>query len=217
MIPLSRAGTARLPYVLRCAAVALALTLLSGCLVDATLDADGSGTMTVKYRLTTAAQLESSKRRMQSGSVKLLSAKVEPDKWATYQLKVSDVTKLNSTEFFSKAKFALTGDKDVKTLSIKYANPDASEMPADMINYFGREVSFTLHCPGPVVDSNGTSVEGNTVTWKYTTKEFSTIQEKEYHVTYKLAPGAANAGAAGSESPASAAATPVASTPAAAK
>ena len=202
---------------LRCAVALLGLLVLSGCLIDATLDANGAGTVTIKYRLTTAAQLESSKKRMQSASVKLVNANVQPDKWATYELKFDDITKLNTIDFFSKAKFALTGDKDVKTLSIKYANPDASEMPADMINYFGREVSFTLHCPGPVVDSNGTSVEGNTVTWKYTTKEFSTIQEKEYHVTYKLAPGAANAGAAGSESPASAAATPVASTPAAAK
>ena len=182
----------RLQVMLCRTLAAMALCVLAGCFIDGTLDAKGGGTMTVKYRLTTAAQLESSKRRMQSGAVKLVSASVAPDKWATFELKFDDVTKLNSIDFFSKAKFALTGDKDTKTLIVKYANADASEMPEDMITYFGREVSLTLHCPGPVVDSNGTSVAGTTVAWKYSMKDFSTIQQKEFRVTYKLDASAAN-------------------------
>jgi len=185
----SRASRLR-GFAYRAGAV-LALFVLAGCFIDATVDANGGGTMTVKYRLTTAAQLESSKRRMQSGAVKVVSATVSPDKWATFQLQFDDITKLGTIDFFSKAKFSLTGDKEKKTLTVKYNNPDASQMPEDMITYFGGAVSFTLHCPGPVVDSNGTDVSGTTVTWKYPMKEFSTIQEKEFRVTYKLEPGAA--------------------------
>jgi len=139
----------------------------------------------------------------------LLSAKVEPDKWATYQLKFSDVTKLNSTEFFSKAKFALSGEGDTKTLTVKYANADAAEMPADMIAYFGREVVFTAHLPGPVTDTNATTTEGNTVTWKYDMKEFLLAKALEFHATYKVAAGT------GSEAPKAAAPAAEGGTPAA--
>jgi hypothetical protein len=179
----------------RCAVLFLVLCGLSGCLMDANLDANGGGTMTIKYRLTNASQLEASKKRMQSSAVKVVTAQVDPAKWATFVIKFDDITKLSTTEFFSRATFRLTDENGVKTLNVKYLNPDAAEMPDDMIAYFGKDVTLSVHVPGPIVESNATTTEGNAATWKYTMKDFSSPKEVALSVRYKVEPGAAGAGA----------------------
>src|ERR1044071_3877778 len=84
------------------------IVLLSGCFMDTVIDAKGAGTMIVKFRLTTEAQLESNRRRFESASVKVTSATVDKDKWATYQLKFDDITKLNTVPHFQSTTVKLT-------------------------------------------------------------------------------------------------------------
>jgi len=184
----SQSGAAR-----RCAlaCAALALTLLSGCLMDATLNATGGGTMTVKYRLTNASQMNAAKKRMQSSAVKLVSAQIDPAKWATFVIKFDDITKLSSTEFFAKTTIRTGEEGGIRTFEAIYVNPDAVEMPEDMVAYFGREVTVKIEFPGPVVDSNATTTEGNRATWSYSMKDISTPQPVTVKARYKL--GAADA------------------------
>jgi hypothetical protein len=174
---------------LRCAVFAAAVSTLAGCLMDANLDPNGGGTMTVKYRLTTAAQLESAKTRLRSPKVELVSAQVDADKWATFQIKFDDVTKLSTTDFFSRVTFRVNDENGVRTLNAQYLNPGASELPDEMVAYLGPEVSVAIHFPGPVVDSNATSVDGNTATWKYQMKPFTGMHQIDVHASYKSSAG----------------------------
>jgi len=178
-----------LAHPVRCAVLVAALCTLAGCLMDGTLDAHGGGTMTIKYRLTTAAQLDSAKRRLKSPAVELVSAQVDADKWATFQIKFDDVTKLTTTDFFSHVTFRLSAENDVHTLSAQYLNPSATGLPDEMVAYLGPEASIAIHFPGPVVDSNATTVDGNTATWKYKMKAFTSMQQIDVHASYKSPPG----------------------------
>src|SRR5262245_35083180 len=82
-------------------AAALLACVMAGCLMDGALEPNGSGTLTIKLRMTNPAQLGPSKKQMQSNFVKLLSAEGDADKWATYRLQFDDVTKLSTIKFFS--------------------------------------------------------------------------------------------------------------------
>jgi len=166
----------------------LALSALAGCLMDGTLDDKGGGTLVIKYRLSSEAQFTSAKRRMQSAQVKLTDAKVDPDKWATFNLKFDDVTKLSSIEFFNHTVFTLSNDEGgTKTLSAKFTNPNPTRLPDEMIKYFGGEASITIHLPGTVVKSNAMKTEGNTVKWTYPFGDFTSAPEISVTVTYKPA------------------------------
>jgi hypothetical protein len=177
----------------------LGLAVVSGCLMDTNLDATGGGTMTVKYRLTNASQLNAAKKRMQSSAVKLVSAQIDPAKWATFAIKFADITKLSTTEYFTRATFSVSEENGIHTLKVTYVNPDAVELPEDMAAYFGRDVTIAIQFPGPIVDSNATKTEGNRATWNYTLKDISTPQPLIVQARYKVGPvqDAAGQGAAG--------------------
>jgi hypothetical protein len=181
----------------------IGLSLLAGCLVDATLDAKGGGTLTLKYRLTTEAQLQSAKKRLMSPDVVLVSAEVDAAKWATFELKFDDITKLSTTEFFNKTTFSLTRDTDGTTLTVKIANANPSVLPADMVEYFGNDVVITMHFPGTVVDSNATATDGTTATWKYRLKEFTNMRQIDLHARYQGPPGGESPPAGADQRPAS--------------
>lgn len=176
-----------------------ATTLLGGCLYDATLDANGGGTMTVKYRLTSKAQFRSSKRRMESPQVRLTDSSIDDEKWATFVLAFDDVTKLPTAEFFSRATVSLIDDADgTTTLTVKFANEDPVKLLDELIEYFGNEVTVTVHLPGEIVKSNGSEQSGTTEKWSYTLREFTESPEISMSVTYKKsAGGAAKSAAAG--------------------
>lgn len=193
-------------HLLRCVPLCLALCLLAGCLLDTSLDAKGGGTMTIKYRLTNEVQLESAKKRLESPRVKLVSAEVAPDKWATFQIQFDDVKALSTVEFFKNATFALAEDGMVRKLEAKFTNKNPSELPDEMVAYLGKDMTFVLHLPGKVVDSNATETAGNTVTWRYELKKFTAMPVVEMRVTYELAQPAGT--------PASAPSTPAPSKPA---
>ncbi len=104
--------------------------------------------MTIKYRLTNEVQLESAKKRLESPRVKLVSAEVAPDKWATFQIQFDDVKALSTVEFFKNATFALAEDGMVRKLEAKFTNKNPSELPDEMVAYLGKDMTFVLHLPG---------------------------------------------------------------------
>lgn len=168
------------------AAALLAMAALSGCLLESTIDQNGGGTMKVKYRLAAAEQFDGAKRRIESPQVTLVSASIDADKWATFEIKFADVTKLSTTQFFEKAKFSLADDEGgTKTLTVKYVNPSHAKLPDPLITYFGNEVTITVTLPGEVVKSNATKTTGKTVQWTNTLEAFGDLAELTLSVTYK--------------------------------
>ncbi len=183
----------------RVAAWALAglLVLLAGCELDGRLDASGAGTLTIRYRLMHATQLETQKKRLQSDRVTVLSAEVTPDKWATFRIAFPDVGALSGTEFFQKTQFSLTEDGPRRHFTAVYANPDHDPLPEDLVAYYGGQMTMTLRVPGRLVTSNAPRATDDAATWTFGIQDFADRPRVEFTATYELA-----AGAAGSESPA---------------
>jgi len=173
--------------LIRCLPLCLAFCLLAGCLLDATLNPAGGGTMTIRYRLTNQAQLESAKKRVQSPRVKLVSAEVDAAKWATFKIQFDDVEALSTIEFFENTTFSLAKDGRVRKLEVKFVNKNPSELPDEMAAYMGKTFTVSLHLPGKILDSNATKTEGNTATWSYELKKFTVLPRTEVRVTYDLA------------------------------
>lgn len=186
-------------------AVALPLVvLLSGCFMDTVIDAKGAGTMVVKLRLTTEAQLEPNRKRFESAYVKVTSTTVDKDKWATYELKFDDITKLNTVAHFQNITVTLTdAEGGARALSIKNVNKNPNKMPEEMIAYFGKEVRFSVTVPGDVVSTNATTTTGKTVAWIYALNDFTNAPELTLNVTFKAPKdGGKSADAAGAADPA---------------
>lgn len=159
---------------------------LAGCLIDGTLEKDGGGTLTVKLRLMSVDQLPDAKKQMQSPQVELLSATLDDEKWATFNLKFADVTKLSTTQFFNRATFTLTDDEGgTKTLGIKCVNTNRAPLIKEMADYFGNQVTYIIHLPGEVVKSNAMQTDGKTVKWNYTSTELGEKPAYTLSVTFK--------------------------------
>ena len=210
-------------HAIRPVIILLAILGLSGCFIRGTIDAKGAGTMTVKYRLTTEAQLEPNKKRFDSQYVKVTSATVDKDKWATYELKFDDITKLPTTAFFHTTTFNLADGPDgTKVLTIKHVNKTPNKLPDEMVAYFGKEAQLSMTVPGPIVQSNATSTADKTATWTYPMNDFTNAPELNLSVTFKVpkegeqveaGKGALNATPANAEAKESKPATATGSTP----
>jgi len=89
--------------------------------------ASGGAAFTVRYRLVSVANFEPSKARMQSADVRLTSATMAPDKWATFELATADVRKLSSAPSFASVTVALTDEPDgTRTLAVSEPASTAS-------------------------------------------------------------------------------------------
>lgn len=175
------------------------LIVVSGCFMDTVLDDKGAGTMKIKIRLTTEAQLEPNRKRFESEHVKVTKATVEKDKWATYELKFDDVTKLNTVQHFTNMTVTLAdGEGGTKALAIKNVNKNPNKMPEEMVAYFGKEVRLTITVPGEIVATNASSKAEKTATWTYALNDFTNAPELNLTISYKLAKAAAPAGAGAS-------------------
>jgi hypothetical protein len=168
-------------------ALVLVLSALAGCLLQGTLDKDGSATLMLKYRLTKEEQFADAKKRMQGPNSTLVNATFDAEKWATFELKLADVTKLNTVPFFERTKVSLSDDEaeKTKTLSIKYVNPNHSALSNEMVEYFGNTVTIKITLPGEIVKSNATKTEGQTAIWTWGLNEFGTKPEVDFSVSFK--------------------------------
>jgi hypothetical protein len=170
-------------------ATLLCLVVFPGCLVSGKINAAGAGTVTIRSRLTTPNQLDATAKQMVSTSVRLVSAKADADKWATFELAFDDVSKLSTTEVFENATFTLSdGEGGLKTFSVRYANKKPARLSDELLNYYGREATFRIELPGEVVDSNATSVDGQTAAWTYPLEKLTSGPILELQATFRTVP-----------------------------
>jgi hypothetical protein len=173
------------------------IMLLSGCFLDTVIDSKGAGTMVVKIRLTGEAQLEPNKKRFESSSVKVTSATLDKDKWATYTLQFDDITKLNTVATFQNTTVKLTDTEGAaKTLTVKHVNNTTNKLPEEMVAYFGNQVRLSLTVPGEIITTNATSKADKTATWTYPLNDFTMSPEINLNVTFKAGDGGTPAQAA---------------------
>jgi hypothetical protein len=170
-----------------------ALLTLSGCVVEGKLDASGGARLSVRYRLVSVANFDQSKARMQSPDVRLASASMTPDKWATFDLELADVRKLSTAPTFASTTVALTEEADgSRTLAVTVTSSGA-ELPAPYVKYLGDEFRLSIGLPGDVVRSNATTVAGRTATWVVPLA--GKHEPPSFSVTFKPAPASSTPGA----------------------
>jgi hypothetical protein len=170
--------------------VFLSLLLLvgaSGCVVDGTLDAAGGGTLTMRYRLVSIANLDHMKGRLASPDVTLTQASMTPDKQATFGLAFRNVRALSTAPAFASAQVALADDADgLRTLVVTLPKQPGT-LPAPYAAYLGGELRVTLAMPGEIVRSNATSVNGRSATWTRSIDELQQQPAITFSVTFRPA------------------------------
>lgn len=168
------------------------VVMISGCLVESTLDAKGGGVMTLTYPVAKQEDFAGLQKQLQSAAVKLTSSQFidQGEKsQGVFKLQFDDVTKLSTTQFFSdltvtRADGEKKGTK-VVTGKVKHTNPN--KLPDKVVEVFGKETKIVVTLPGTVVDSNGKASGGNTVTWTWGVREFYEMPEVVMTVTYQEA------------------------------
>ena len=162
--------------------------LLTGCIFDATIDAKGAGTMTIKYRLAGEAQFDSVRKLMESPEVTVTEASIDKDNWGTFQLKFADVTKLSTAKFFKGTTITLADAGDgTKTLAAKIVNKNPGKLSDPLVEFYGKEMRVSLTLPGEVVKSNATTTKDTTVTWSWPLNDFCNAPETALSATFKVA------------------------------
>jgi hypothetical protein len=159
----------------------------SGCVVDGTLDASGGGTLTMRYRLVSVANLEHMKARLASPDVTLTQASMTPDKQATFGLTFRDVRALSTVPAFTATHVTLADEADgLRTLTVTLPEQPGT-LPAPYIAYLGGELRVTFTMPGDIVRSNATSVDGRSATWVRKIDELQRQPASTFSVTFRPA------------------------------
>jgi hypothetical protein len=169
------------------AAVAVAMTLaVSGCILDVRLDADGGGTLKLRYHLDKNATLGTVAERLSSPSVVVRSARIDAAGWGTFKLQTADMTTLSSASVFRNVTVQRTpGAKPGTTdWTATLRQPKPIELPDSILQHYGKDFTVTVTFPGPVVTTNATRHEGSTATWVMPLREMSSRPETVFSATY---------------------------------
>ena len=171
------------------------MLVLSGCLVDSTLDDKGGGTMKVELRGSATDTLSRVKARFTSDNSEITSATMDDQKNAVVELKYKDFTKLNTLPQFKEINFSLTSDAKAKTKTASATTKHDKPITFndEQLAYFGKELSVSITVPGEVVKTNG-QAKDKTVTWKMPLNTYLSAPETLFSVTYKADVTAATAG-----------------------
>jgi hypothetical protein len=191
--PLGARGRARPGWsVRRASLLASMVTCLAGCVVDATLKADGSGKLEMTYPLQATSTEALEKRRFTSDHVKVESLKINTDQTAVLNATFDDATKLSTAEGFKTVSVTRTREGSEERLTVKITNPVHAVVKDE--GKPGMKISLAL--PGKVLETNhnGTIAEDR-VTWSFTLAEWVKDEVVEMTVRY-AAPPSDKAGAA---------------------
>ncbi|HWP66086.1 MAG TPA: hypothetical protein VNO26_09260 [Candidatus Limnocylindria bacterium] len=161
------------------------LLAASGCVVEGTLDAAGGGTLELRYRLVSIANLEQMKSRLASPDVTVTDATMTPDKHATFRVAFRDVRTLPTAPALAATQVALTDDAGgLRTLTVTLPGRQG-ELPAPYVAYLGGQLRVTVTLPGEIVDSNATSTSGRSATWVRAIAEVEREPSTVFRVTYR--------------------------------
>jgi hypothetical protein len=177
-----------MPWLRRALPIAV-LVAVAGCVsVDATLEADGSGTIEMTYHLPPNATEASERTRFSSDHVKVESLAFRPDGTANVKARVDDATKLSTTPLFRDTTVTRERDGQDEILKVHMVNRNPTELKDETKE--GPTIRISL--PGKVVEANeGATVSGNTVTWKFSLASYMRRASINLSVRY-AAPAAAS-------------------------
>jgi hypothetical protein len=160
---------------------------LGGCVVEGTLDPAGGGTLVLRYRLVSVANLDQMKARLASPSVVVTDASMTPDKHATFGLALADVRALPSAPAFATTQVTLADEPGgLRTLTVTLGG-ERTPLPPPYVEYLGRELRVQLTLPGEVVRSNATTVVGRMAAWQRPIVELERERSTVFTVTYRPA------------------------------
>jgi hypothetical protein len=169
----------------RTALLALAVMLCAGCVtVDGTLQADGSGTLEVTYRIPPNTTEAAERARFTSPHVTVKSVVMQPDR-ATVKVAFDDATKLATADVFKTLDVTRTRTGDEEELRVIITNRN----PVPQVRDEGREgPRITLELPGPVKEANRKAeVSGNRVVWRIPFVDYVRNPTTDLLVRYALA------------------------------
>jgi len=158
-----------------------------GCNVEGTLDSAGGGSLELRYRLVSIANLEGVKKGFASPDVTVTEASMTPDKHATFAVAMRDVRALASAPAFAKIRVSLVDESDgLRTLTVTLADFSVT-LPSPYFEYVGRDLRITLTLPGEIVRSNASSVNGAKATWAWPMAELGPQAPPRISVTFRPA------------------------------
>lgn len=170
-------------------AVVAALLALAGCRFDSTIDKNGGAEMSVRFHALANQSLDSIAKGMTSAHVEVVSKSKDKDNWVTVNLKIKDITKLSTAEFFSAVAVTLTDNakEGTKTLKAVMTNKNpADKLPDNIVDHYGKDVTIIAKLPGEIVKSNATSTNARAATWTHDLRKFFAAKQNVMEVTYKL-------------------------------
>jgi hypothetical protein len=170
--------------------IAALLLAIAGCRFESTIDKDGGAELTVRFHALANQSLDRIAKDMSSAHVEVVNKSKDKDNWVTVNLKLKDITKLSTAEFFSAVAVTLTSDakEGTKTLKAVMTNKKPVEkMPDNVAEYYGKDVTIIAKVPGEIVKSNATSTNGQAATWTHDLRKFFAAKQNVMEVTYKLA------------------------------
>src|SRR5579885_3032904 len=155
-------------------ALLLCLLLAAGCVtVDATLKADGSGTITYTYGREANTTVASEKARFASPHLTIESPTLEE--------KTDDVTKLDTAEGFKLATITRTHKDGEEVLDVTLANPKPITGQVPNVP----DLSFSVTLPGKVIAATPTAtIAGTRVTWTIKAADYAHAPKTELSVRY---------------------------------
>ena len=177
-----------MPRALRTTALLLPLAVLaSGCLIENTLDAKGGGTVKAVYKMAKDQTLDQQKKQFTSSTMAVTKADVDADNTVHIEATYRDVTKLNTAPIFKGVVLAITSDDKAgtRTITAKQVNRNPAKLPESVVEYFGKDFTFSVTLPGEVVKSNASETKGNTATWNMPLTRIIGDKEIPFEVTYK--------------------------------
>jgi hypothetical protein len=165
--------------------VAVAL-VASGCVLDVRLDADGGGTLKLRYHLDKNATLGTVAERLSSPSVVVRSARVDAAGYGTFKVQTADMATLSSASVFKNVTVQrVPGAKPGSTdWTATLRQPKPVELPDSVLQHYGKDFTVTVTFPGPVLATNATKHEGSTATWILPLRDMSTRPETVFSATY---------------------------------
>jgi hypothetical protein len=170
------------------AVLLLVLVPLAGCVVKGAIEPSGAARVAIDTRLASVAHFDSMKASLQSADVTVEKATMTAKKFATFEVRSSDVRKLPTAHAFSSTTIALSdGDDGTRTLRVTIAGTERRRWPETWRRYFG-DVTVSIDVPGDVVRSNASATKGRTVSWTWPLAEVGSRPVTELDVTFKAAP-----------------------------
>jgi hypothetical protein len=144
---------------------------LAGCFtVDATLDANGAGTIDLDYIPDGQATVESETARFSSAHVKVREITPKSDVGAVLKATFDDVTRLSTAPGFRDVRVRRKRKENQERLRITLRNPTPKELKEEPRP--GPRIALTL--PGRVLAaSRGVAIDGRRITWSMSLREFA--------------------------------------------